>query len=209
MYRLKRIPDREIFPELPSSDGSAAKNFSQAPLLALANVRVFIQRPNLSQYNMFSRHNVVHLLAQGLLEEAYTMEIICKHPHPNIGRYHGGCSRQSHLIGIVLDYRSYDLKGYIKDEPGVIDKEAFMDALESVIYYICLLGWPYNDLNQTNVSVNDLESGGGMPVLIDFGSAREIGRLWVLLLIACCSSNEKRDLDPCCHTRYDSVACRG
>lgn len=87
---LKPIPDSEIFPELPLSD---AKQLTQAPLELPANVQVFIKRPNFSQYDVFKRHNVVHLLAQGLLEEARTMEFLSEHPHPNFIRYHGCRSR--------------------------------------------------------------------------------------------------------------------
>ena len=77
----------------------------------------------------------------------------------------------------MLDCHSYDLKDYMKNVGGITDKKAFIDALESAIHHLHSLGWAHNDLNPTNVLVNDSESGGGMPVLIDFGSAREIGRL--------------------------------
>ncbi|KAK1768718.1 kinase-like domain-containing protein [Phialemonium atrogriseum] len=166
MATLKPIPDSEMFPEWPLSDSSGAKQLTQAPLFPPTNVRIFIKRPNLSQYDVFKRYKVVHLLAQSLLEEAYTMEFLSKHPHPNIIRYHGCCSRRGYLTGIVQDCHS-----------RIIDKKAFIDALESAIHHLHSLGWAHNDLNPTNVLVNDSESGGGMPVLIDFDSAREIGRL--------------------------------
>ncbi|KAI0974131.1 kinase-like domain-containing protein [Xylaria arbuscula] len=162
---LKPIPDREIFPEWPLS---GTEQSTQAPSVPSA----FIKRPNLSQYDIFKRHNVVHLLARGLLEEAQTMEFLSAHPHPNIIRYHGCRSRRGYLTGIVLDHHPYDLKGYLKNRVGTIDKKAFMDALESTIHHLHSLGWAHNDLNPTNVLVD----GSRKPILIDFGSAVEIGR---------------------------------
>lgn len=60
---------------------------------------------------------------------------------------------------------------------GTINKKMFMNALVSAIYHLHSLGWAHNDLNPTHVLVDDSDAGGGMPVLIDFGSASEIGRL--------------------------------
>lgn len=175
--KLKPIPDSEIFPEWPLSNEPAAKQLTQAPLVLPANVQVFIKRPNLSQYDVFKRHKVVHLLARGLLEEAHTMEFLSEHPHPNFIRYHGCRSQRSYLTGIVLDRHSHNLKDYLKNRAGTIDKKVFMDALESAIHHLHSLGWSHNDLNPTNVLVDDSKASGGMPVLIDFGSACETGRL--------------------------------
>lgn len=72
---LKPIPDYVIFPERPLPD-EFGKQLTQAPLVLPANVQVFIKRPNLSQYDVFKRYKVVHLLARGLLEEARTMEFL-------------------------------------------------------------------------------------------------------------------------------------
>ncbi|KND88609.1 hypothetical protein TOPH_06706 [Tolypocladium ophioglossoides CBS 100239] len=174
---LKPIPDSEIFPEWPLPDEPGAKQLTQAPLELPTNVQVFIKRPALCQYDVFSRHNVVHLLAQGLLEEARTMEFLSEHPHPNIIRYHGYRSRRGYLTGIVLDRHSHDLNDYLKNGARAIDKKVFMDALESAICHLHSLGWAHNDLNPKNVLVDDSTAAGGLPVLIDFGSAREIGTL--------------------------------
>lgn len=171
---LKPIPDSEIFPELPVSD---AKQFTPAPLELPANVQVFIKRPNISQYDVYKRYNVVHLLAQSFLEEARTMEFLSAHPHPYFIRYHGCRFRKGYLTGIVLSRHSHDLKSYLSREVGNIDKRAFMNALESAIHHLHSLGWAHNDLNPTNVLVDDSEASRGMPILIDFGSAREVGSL--------------------------------
>ena len=170
---LKPIPDREIFPKFPLSE---ANEFTQVCNLP-ENVEVFIKRPNLSQYDVYKRHNVVHLLAQCLLEEARTMEFLSKHPHPHIVQYHDCRSRRGYLTGIVLSRSSHDLKDYLRKGVGIIDKAAFMNALGSAIRHLHSLGWAHNDLNPTNVLVDESEAARGMPVLIDFGSARKIGSL--------------------------------
>ncbi|KAG7126049.1 Serine/threonine-protein kinase/endoribonuclease IRE2 like [Verticillium longisporum] len=174
---LKPISDSEIFPKWPYSHQSGTKQLTQAPSTLPTNGQVFIKRPNLSQYDVFKRHNAVHLLARGLLEEARTMELLSQHPHPNIIRYHGCRSRRGYLTGIVLDHYSHNLKDYLKNGTGTLNKKMFMNALESAFHHLHSLGWAHNDLNPTNVLVDDSEAGGGLPVLIDFGSAQEVGGL--------------------------------
>ncbi|KAE8165197.1 hypothetical protein BDV40DRAFT_297788 [Aspergillus tamarii] len=172
MATLKPIPDSKIFPELPLS---GAKQFTQAPMELLANGEVFIKRPNISQYDIYKRRNVVHLLAKSLLEEARTMEFLSAHPRSCFIQYHGCRIRRGYLTGIVLSRHSHDLKNYLSQGVGSIDKKAFMNALESAISHLHSLGWAHNDLNPTNVLVDDSAASGGMPVLIDFGSAGKIG----------------------------------
>jgi serine/threonine protein kinase len=174
--KLEPIPDGEIFPLWPLADDSGAKQLFLAPSVLPTNLQVFIKRPNLRLYDVFSRNNVVHL-AEGLLEEARTMEFLSNHPHPNIIRYHGCRSRDGYLTGIVLDRYSYDLQGYMKKNVEAIDKEKFMRALESAVHHLHSLGWAHNDLNPTNIMVDYSDEGDTVPILIDFGSAREIGSL--------------------------------
>ncbi|KAL4920719.1 hypothetical protein BDW62DRAFT_198605 [Aspergillus aurantiobrunneus] len=108
---LKPIPDGEIFPELSLS---GAHQFTQAPLELPANVQVFIKRPTISQHDVYKRYNVVHLLVQGFLDEARTMEFLSAHPHPYFVQYHGCCVRRAYLTGIVLSRHSHDLKNYLR-----------------------------------------------------------------------------------------------
>ena len=103
------------------------------------------------------------------------MEFHSEHPHPNFIRYHGCRFRRGYLTGIVLDRYSHNLKNYLQNQVGIIDKELFTEALESAINHLHSLGWAHN--NPTNVLVDNSEASSGVPILIDFGSAREIGRL--------------------------------
>jgi serine/threonine protein kinase len=62
---------------------------------------------------------------------------------------------------------------YLKNKIGSIDKGPFMQALKLAIQHVHSLGLAHNDINPANIIVKD-----GMPVLIDFGSARRIGSSW-------------------------------
>lgn len=175
---LQPVPDCHIFPKWPSSPGKSNMCLTKASQLLQANgSRFFVKRPNLSQYDILKRHNAVHILAQALLEEAYAMEFLCQHPHPNIVRYHGCCSRGDYLTGIVLDRYPRTLADLVENgtTPGVsFDKAKFMGALQSAICHLHSLGWAHNDLNPTNILVNEVKGADVVPILIDFGSARKV-----------------------------------
>ncbi|KAJ5439074.1 uncharacterized protein N7458_010072 [Penicillium daleae] len=105
------------------------------------------------------------------------MEVLSAHPHPYFIQYHGCRFQRGYLTGILLGRHPHDLKNYLSRGVGNIDKKAFMDALESAIYHLHSLGWAHNDLNPTHLLVDDSKACGGMPVLINFGSAGKIGSL--------------------------------
>ncbi|KAH6700696.1 kinase-like domain-containing protein [Leptodontidium sp. MPI-SDFR-AT-0119] len=163
---LSPIPDEDIFPEWPHS----GVTLTQAPEVLPANI--YIKRPSLALYDVFKEHNVLRLLPQGLMEEAQAMQVLSQHPHPNIIRYYGCQVRRGRITGLVLDRHPNDLTEYLKHEIGTIDREPFMEALESAIHHLHSLDWAHNDLNPRNILVNE----AGMPVLIDFGSCHEIGK---------------------------------
>ncbi|KAF2245859.1 kinase-like protein [Trematosphaeria pertusa] len=112
---------------------------------------------------------VLNLIPKGLLEEAKAMEILSQHSHPNIIHYHGCRVRRGRIVGLVLDRHPNTLTDYLNNKVEIVDKEPFMQALESAIRHLHSLGWAHNDLNPGNVLVNK----AGMPVLVDFGSARD------------------------------------
>ena len=162
---LTPIPDDDIFPQwMPSSVELTRAQNTPPP-------NIYIKRPNLPLYDIFQEHNVLVLIPKGFLEEAKAMEMLSQHPHPNIIRYHGCRVRRGRITGLVLDRHPNTLTDYLKNSVGSVDKQAFMQSLSSAIYHLHSLGWAHNDLNPNNVLVDE----DGMPVLIDFGSAREIG----------------------------------
>ncbi|KAK1764626.1 kinase-like domain-containing protein [Phialemonium atrogriseum] len=106
-----------------------------------------------------------------ILEEAHALQIVSQRPHPNIIGYHGCRVRRGRITGLVFDRYENDLNHYLKDGIGTIDKEAFMAALESAVHHLHSLGMAHNDINPANIMVGE----GGVPVLVDFGSCREVG----------------------------------
>ncbi|KAK1473094.1 hypothetical protein CCUS01_05701, partial [Colletotrichum cuscutae] len=53
-----------------------------------------------------------------------------------------------------------------------LDKEKFLDGLESAVSYVHSLGLAHNDINPDNIMMGK----DGMPVLIDFGSCAPYGQ---------------------------------
>lgn len=162
---LVPIPDEDIFPEWALHSAKLTQAQETLP------PDHFIKRPSLSLYDVFQEHNVLRLIPKGLLEEAEAMEMMSKHPHPNIVKYHGCRVRRGRITGLVLDWHANTLFDYVTNNIESLDKERFMQALESAIHHLHSLGWAHNDLQPHNIMVSE----GGMPVLIDFGSAREVG----------------------------------
>ncbi|KAF1958433.1 kinase-like protein [Byssothecium circinans] len=160
---LAPIPDHDVFPEWPS------QGITKAPDALPTNL--YVKRPDLAFYDLFQEHNVLNLIPKGLLEEAQAMEMLSQHPHPNIIHYHGCRVHRNRITGLVLDRHPCTLNDYLKNKVGSVDKKPFMLALESAISHLHSLDWAHNDLNPKNVLVDK----AGMPVLIDFGSARKIG----------------------------------
>jgi len=162
---LAPIPDADFFPEWAASGG----NLTMAPDTLPPDM--YIKRPDLFLYDVFRQHNVLRLLPECLLDEARAMEVLSRHPHPHIVRYHGCRVRRGRITGLVLDRHPGTLAEYLRSSGTLADKEPFVRALASAVGHLHALGWAHNDLNPDNVLVD----AAGMPVLIDFGSAREIG----------------------------------
>ncbi|KAF4439743.1 serine/threonine protein kinase [Fusarium austroafricanum] len=160
---LIRVPDEEIFPRCPQGLTLTKASAELPP-------DVFVKRPRLALYDIFSKHNVVHLLPKGLVEEAEAMEILGGQPHPNIVGYHGGHVRRGYITGLVLDRHPHDFNSYLKSGHTIQNKEVFMKSLESAIHHLHSIGWAHNDLKPSNVLVAE----DRRPILIDFGSARRI-----------------------------------
>jgi hypothetical protein len=89
---LQPISDEEIYPLMPS-DLTAASNDKNAD-------RIYVKRPKLSWYDDVEPGG--GFLPRLLLEEAYTLEFLTQHPHPNIVRYHGCLVRRGRITGLVI-----------------------------------------------------------------------------------------------------------
>lgn len=158
------IADNSLFPEWALHHGNLT-------LAQDTGIDIYIKRPNLPLYDVFKEHNVLGLIPRDFLEEARVVEVLAEHPHSNIVRYHGCRVRRGRITGLVLDRHPKTLHDYLKNKVGSIDKGPFMKAIELAIHHIHSLGLAHNDLNPGNILID----AGGMPILIDFGSARVIG----------------------------------
>ncbi|KAJ4296476.1 hypothetical protein N0V90_006521 [Kalmusia sp. IMI 367209] len=162
---LARIPNDDLSPEWTPSNVELTKAPDTLPL------NIYIKHPTLLLYDVFQERNAFNLIPKDLLKDAQAMAMISQHSHPNIIYYHGcrvdcGC-----ITSIIFDRLPNTLTNYLKNRIGFVYKEPFMQALESAIRHLHSLGRALNDLNPGNVLVDKV----GMPILIDFGSAREIG----------------------------------
>lgn len=63
---LIQVPDQKIFPRWPQAF-TATKAPQELP------PGIYIKRPNIALYDIFSKHEVVHLLRNGLVDEAEIM----------------------------------------------------------------------------------------------------------------------------------------
>jgi serine/threonine protein kinase len=163
---LKPMPDEEIFPKWPPG-----AEFLLAPEELSDNDGIFIKRPQVKYYSDYKQDDCLDVMATMFLDELHALDIIAKHPHPNIVRYHGCRVRRGYITGLVLDRYENNLNEHYK-AGGSVDKGPFMDALEDAVRHLHSLGLAHNDINPANIMVND----AGMPVLVDFGSCREIGK---------------------------------
>ncbi|KAI2620513.1 kinase-like protein [Hypoxylon sp. NC1633] len=132
------------------------------------NRECYIKRPNMSIYELFKDDD---FLARMILSEAVTMERIARHPHPNIVRYHGVRVRRGRITGLVLDKYQHTLLEHVR-QGMVLDRERFVEALDSAVAHLHSLGLAHNDINPENIMV----ASETTPILIDFGSCQPFGK---------------------------------
>jgi serine/threonine protein kinase len=161
---LVQIPDTEIYPELTRSG-----ELTVAPDGLTSNL--YLKRPRLFHYDEYKAQNCMEIVPALLLEEARSLEVLSSYPHPGIVQYHGCRVQRGFVTGLVLDRHVSDLRKYINEQKGFLDKRPFMEALESAIHHLHSLGLAHNDINPSNILVN----AEGMPVLADFDSCRPVG----------------------------------
>lgn len=116
---LSRLPDEEIFPHLPQD-----LTLTEAPKELPPDV--FIKRPKIGLYDVFSKHKVVHLFPEGLMEEAEVMEVLGSQPYPNIVEYHDCHVQRGHITGLVFKRHPHGLTGYLKRGHIIKDEALFM-----------------------------------------------------------------------------------
>lgn len=98
------------------------------------------------------------------------MQVLVQYLYLNIIYYHGCQVRQGCITSLILNQHSNNLKDYLKYRIRMIDKEPFIKALKLAINHLHSLSQAYNNLNTTNILVNEVT----IPVLIDFNSSYQI-----------------------------------
>jgi serine/threonine protein kinase len=164
---MERVPDEDVYPEIPTD----------IKLTTLPEDKidcpVYIKRPGINCYETMQGTPFV---VKALLDETLIMEKICKtQQHPNIIKYYGCRTARGRITSIILKKYEYTLSQYVH-QPGcfqLIDKPAFINALESALDYIHSLGLAHNDINPDNIMIAE---DGKAPILIDFGSCAPFGK---------------------------------
>jgi serine/threonine protein kinase len=162
---LRPLPDEEIYPLLPEDE-----NITVAPDDVAG---FYVKRTAWSTYLDFRG---TEFLPKLMLKETRTMELLTRHPHPNIVRYYGARVKRGRITGLVLETFPFphDL-GFVKTRPdlfkGSLDKERILSGLRSALDHLHSLGLAHNDINPANIMLGD----GGAPKLIDFGSCEPFG----------------------------------
>jgi serine/threonine protein kinase len=174
---MERIPDDELFPELP-----ADQPITLAPRrLNMNKGAAFVKRAGLSLYHPDPKDkNGPGCEAKDLLrEEVLIMERLSARPHPYIVRYLGCRVHRGRITAIVTQALKWNLNDYAYDMPAKflrLDKECFLAGVESAVRYMQSLGLAHNDVNSNNIMVREEdETGSCTPALIDFGSSGPFG----------------------------------
>jgi hypothetical protein len=162
---LEEIPDTFLYAQIPAG-------WTRAPDPLPADS--YIKQPNLLEYGETSNCCTV------LLQEAEIYEVLRQHPHPNIARYYGCVVENGRFRGICLRRYSTTLKQRVeryakaKDErkPALseTEKRRLVQGIRDGVAHLHLLGLVHNDLNPSNVMVED-----DAAIIIDFDSCRRQG----------------------------------
>ncbi|KAK3935973.1 hypothetical protein QBC46DRAFT_420623 [Diplogelasinospora grovesii] len=181
---LQPLPEGEIYALFPrEGEGGGEGGLTVAPDDLRCIGHHYIKRPAWHNYVDFMGGDD---LAQFILQEARTMEVLSQHPHPNIIRYHGCRVKRGRIIGLVVEGFEFEKDLLVaEDYPeffrGKLDKAFIMSGLRSALDHLHSLGWAHNDLNPANIMLKpDYEEGGIQhykPVLIDFGSCQPFGKM--------------------------------
>lgn len=162
---LERIPEANVYPEIPPNT-----KITLAPLEDKTNGPLFIKQPGLKAYEAMSPDWIL----KNVLAETLMMEKIYEtgYQHPNIIKYFGCRTKHGRITSLVFERHEYTLHQYVS-QLGFqhMNKEKFIDDLESAVSYVHSLGLAHNDICPYNVMIGANES----PVLIDFGSCAPYG----------------------------------
>jgi len=154
---LKLLPDEDVYPKVPLNITVFSTSIDS---------NVFLKRPKLNTAFIGTG-----LSSKLLLQEAETMELLMRNPHPHIISYHGCMIKRGRLVGLVLDRYPMTLKQRIQEDARYFNIENCMSKITSVAHHLHSLGLAHNDLTPMNIMVNEHDA----PFVIDYGSCQPFG----------------------------------
>ncbi|EME45929.1 hypothetical protein DOTSEDRAFT_51542 [Dothistroma septosporum NZE10] len=166
---LRKIPDQHVFPKVTQ----------EITLLPQQSdvTKLFLKRP---QIHCLLEEFGGSIVPQMLFEEVQVLEILARHPHPNIVPYHGCVVKRGYITGIALtryrkflEHRFCDDDDDDDDDASDLDLGRFECQCRDAIDHIHSLGLAHNDLNPSNIALDDHDN----PVILDWGSCKEFGGL--------------------------------
>ncbi|KAF7293255.1 Protein kinase domain-containing protein [Mycena chlorophos] len=130
----------------------------------------FIKRVRPFDYDAETDSNTT-LYADAQLRELKVLELLKKHPHPNICRYYGylPTADGQYVGGICLQRLECTLQEAM--ERGDHFPATFLEPIGAALEHLHSLGYAHNDINPRNVMLSE----AGEPVLVDFDSAVKLG----------------------------------
>lgn len=159
---LRMIPDHDVFPKM-------TQEFTLLP--QHSNVtELFLKRP---QIHCLLEEFGGSIVPQMLLEEVQVMELLARHPHPNIVPYHGCVVKRGYITGIAITRYEKILDHRFHNNASHLDLDRFERQCRDGIDHIHSLGLAHNDLNPSNIALDSHDN----PVIIDWGSCKEFGEL--------------------------------
>ncbi|KAG6219138.1 hypothetical protein E4U26_007325 [Claviceps purpurea] len=123
----------------------------------------YIKEPSLMDY----KENLTEesIITKLILHEIEALELLRKHPHPNIVEYRGCVVTDGRISGLCLAKCKATLRERI--EVGTpFDKDLFLEGVERGVRHLHSLGIVHNDINPDNVMLDELDR----PIIIDFDS---------------------------------------
>jgi serine/threonine protein kinase len=170
---LELIPDDEIYPLLSDAEAPPRRAPESINMAAGADLKdIYIKRPPVKEYDSYKEDDILNTIPAMMLEEVAAFQHISKHEqHPNVVRFFGCRTRRDRITGLMMPRYEYSLREFVK-AGKTVDKERILNGLQSAIQYLHSLGLAHNDINPSNIMVDE-ESGE--PVLVDFGSSHRLG----------------------------------
>lgn len=141
----------------------------------------FVKRPRLISYDRICQGSQPTSIADSVLGEVETCELLKRHPHLNIAPYFGCQVSDDRITGVCFaKYQCTLMQGV---NPSKLmkrrlrsahhnkeDYSRIMEGIESAIKHLHLLGLVQNDINPSNIMLDGEEA-----IIIDFDSCRRQG----------------------------------